>query len=42
MTDITQSPFGTEITPEEILDTLGFFDDWEERLDKEWNTTQRA
>lgn len=31
MTDITQSPFGTEITPEEILDTLGFFDDWEER-----------
>lgn len=31
MTNITQSPFGTEITPEEILDTLGFFDDWEER-----------
>lgn len=31
MTDFTQSPFGTEITPEEILDTLGFFDDWEER-----------
>ncbi|OUS40336.1 Fe-S cluster assembly protein SufE [Oleispira antarctica] len=31
MTDITLSPFGTEITPEEILDTLGFFDDWEER-----------
>ncbi len=31
MTDITKSPFGTEITPEEILDTLGFFDDWEER-----------
>ena len=31
MTDITASPFGTEITPEEILDTLGFFDDWEER-----------
>jgi cysteine desulfuration protein SufE len=31
MTDITQSPFGTEITPAEILDTLGFFDDWEER-----------
>ena len=31
MTDITVSPFGTEITPEEILDTLGFFDDWEER-----------
>lgn len=23
--------FGTDITPEEILDTLGFFDDWEER-----------
>lgn len=31
MTDMTASPFGTEITPEEILDTLGFFDDWEER-----------
>lgn len=31
MTDITASPFGTEITPEEILDTLSFFDDWEER-----------
>lgn len=31
MTNFTQSPFGTEITPEEILDTLGFFDDWEER-----------
>ena len=31
MTDITVSPFGTEMTPEEILDTLGFFDDWEER-----------
>lgn len=31
MTDITLSPFGTTITPEEILDTLGFFDDWEER-----------
>ena len=31
MTDITLSPFGTTITPDEILDTLGFFDDWEER-----------
>jgi cysteine desulfuration protein SufE len=31
MTDITASPFGTKITPDEILDTLGFFDDWEER-----------
>lgn len=31
MTDITLSPFGTEITPEEVLDTLSFFDDWEER-----------
>ncbi len=31
MTDITASPFGSEITPAEILDTLGFFDDWEER-----------
>jgi cysteine desulfuration protein SufE len=31
MTDITANPFGTKITPDEILDTLGFFDDWEER-----------
>lgn len=31
MTDITLNPFGTEITPEEVLDTLSFFDDWEER-----------
>ena len=31
MTDLTQSPFGNSITPDEILDTLGFFDDWEER-----------
>lgn len=31
MTNITQTPFGSEITPDEILDTLGFFDDWEER-----------
>lgn len=23
--------FGTEITPDEIIDTLSFFDDWEER-----------
>ena len=25
------SPFGTRITPDDILDTLGFFDTWEER-----------
>jgi cysteine desulfuration protein SufE len=31
MTDMTLSPFGTKITSEEIVDTLGFFDDWEER-----------
>ena len=27
----TQSPFGIKITTEDILDTLGFFDNWEER-----------
>ena len=26
-----ESPFGQEITPEEIIDTLSFFDAWEER-----------
>ena len=25
------NPFGTTITTEDIVDTLGFFDDWEER-----------
>lgn len=25
------SPFGSDITAEEIIDTLSFFDDWEER-----------
>lgn len=25
------NPFGTEITPDEIVDTLSFFDSWEER-----------
>lgn len=25
------NPFGTAITTDDILDTLGFFDDWEER-----------
>ncbi len=25
------NPFGTRITPDDILDTLGFFDTWEER-----------
>lgn len=28
---VTSSPFGTSITPEEIIDTLSFFDSWEER-----------
>lgn len=31
MSDPKNSPFGTEITPEEIIDTLGFFESWEER-----------
>lgn len=28
---VTQNPFGTTITAEDIVDTLSFFDDWEER-----------
>lgn len=28
---LISGPFGTEITPEEIIDTLSFFDGWEER-----------
>ena len=28
---VVSSPFGVAITPEEIIDTLGFFDSWEER-----------
>lgn len=28
---LTANPFGTAITTDDILDTLGFFDDWEER-----------
>ena len=28
---ITENSFGKDITTEDILDTLGFFDDWEER-----------
>jgi len=28
---ITENTFGSDITSEDILDTLGFFDDWEER-----------
>ncbi len=27
----SENPFGTEITAEDIIDTLSFFDDWEER-----------
>ena len=26
-----ESPFGNSITSEDIVDTLSFFDDWEER-----------
>ena len=29
--DIRTSPFGDTITAEEVLDTVSFFDDWEER-----------
>ena len=29
--NLTPNPFGTDITTDDILDTLGFFDDWEER-----------
>ena len=28
---ITQNTFGQAVTSDDILDTLGFFDDWEER-----------
>lgn len=28
---MTQNPFGTRITADDIVDTLGFFDTWEER-----------
>lgn len=28
---VTQNPFGTTITAEDIVDTLGFFDTWEDR-----------
>lgn len=28
---VTRTPFGTDITAEDIVDTLSFFDDWEER-----------
>ena len=31
MSNPQQSPFGSKITPEEIIDTLSFFDGWEER-----------
>lgn len=29
--DITKVPFGTEITADEVVDTLTFLDDWEDR-----------
>lgn len=28
---VTQNPFGTTITSDDIVDTLAFFDNWEER-----------
>lgn len=28
---VTPNPFGTRITAEDIVDTLGFFDSWEDR-----------
>ncbi|GAA6135702.1 cysteine desulfurase sulfur acceptor subunit CsdE [Oceaniserpentilla sp. 4NH20-0058] len=31
MANPVDSPFGRKITPEEIIDTLSFFDGWEER-----------
>ncbi len=31
MNDPVSSPFGKDITPEEIVDSLSFFDSWEER-----------
>lgn len=30
-TQAAQNPFGTDITVEDIVDTLGFFDSWEDR-----------
>jgi cysteine desulfuration protein SufE len=30
-TAITENPFGTSIKTEDIIDTLGFFDSWEDR-----------
>lgn len=42
------NPFGSSITPEDIIDTLGFFDSWEERykyiidLGKELNGLDEA
>ncbi|WP_185236406.1 SufE family protein [Teredinibacter franksiae] len=31
MNDITQNPFGNSISAEDIIDTLSFFDGWEDR-----------
>ncbi|MBD3649646.1 MAG: SufE family protein [Pseudomonadales bacterium] len=28
---VTRNPFGTEVTADDIVDTLSFFDSWEER-----------
>lgn len=28
---VTENPFGSSVTSEDIVDTLSFFDDWEER-----------
>ena len=31
MTAASPSPFGSDITAEDVIDTLGFFDSWEDR-----------
>jgi len=31
MSTTPSNPFGTDITPDDIIETLGFFDSWEER-----------
>lgn len=28
---VFNNPFGTRITPDEVIDTISFFDDWEDR-----------
>jgi len=31
ITDLTDTPLGTTVTVEDIVDTIGFFDSWEDR-----------